>query len=162
MVHALDNDWRFVKDSTSNADEIRQLVWKTSMLSRVCCTASIKNSIPRCHYIHNNTLFNNTEIKCFLNYAVVVHHHNQRVNIGIQSACPTVSTDLIPFLFIWPSHMYCTCYGSLTILWNCNRGWKMDDSWLVTRLEFLSMQKNPYHLHSVLGGRTHKTFSYSL
>lgn len=162
MVHGLDNDWRFVKESTSNPNKMRELVWKRPMLSSVCYTASIWNSIPRCHCIHNNSLFNNTKIKCFLNYAVVVHHHTLRISLGILSVCPTVSTHLIPFLFMWPSHMYCTCYGNLTILWNYNRGWQMDDSWLVTRLEFLIMQKNPYHLHSVLCGRTKKTFSYSL
>jgi len=65
MEHGMDNDWRFVKESSSNPEEMRELVWKRTMLSCICCKAAIKNSIPRYHCTYNNTPFSNTEIKAF-------------------------------------------------------------------------------------------------
>jgi hypothetical protein len=47
----------FVKESTSNPEETRELVWKRPMLSCVYGTASIKNSTPRCHCIYSLQLY---------------------------------------------------------------------------------------------------------
>jgi hypothetical protein len=33
MEHGMDNDWRFVKEGFSNPEEMRELVWKRTMLS---------------------------------------------------------------------------------------------------------------------------------
>jgi hypothetical protein len=63
MERGMDNEWRFVKESSSNPEEMREVVWKRTMLSCVCCKAPIKNSTPRCHCTYNNSLFSNTEIK---------------------------------------------------------------------------------------------------